>query len=76
MKEKGMIIDLGNMMEFGSATAKLRRNQMGHIIWDELKCDDCMDELKTVQEIFWTAQNDEISKREIQKINENLAHAG
>ncbi len=72
----GMIIDLKRkMMEIGSTTAKMKRNQMGQIIWDELKCDDGLDDLKTVQEIFWTAENDEISKREIQKIHENLDDA-
>ncbi len=69
----GMIIDLKrNMMEIGSTTTKLRRNQMGHIIWDELKCDD---ELKKVQEVFSTGQDEQMTKREIQKIEENLAHA-
>ncbi len=72
----GMIIDLKrNIMEIDSTTAKLRRNQMGHIIWDELKCDDGLDELKKVQEVFRTGQDEEMTKRENQKIYENFARA-
>ncbi len=66
-----IIIDLKrNMMETGSTATKLGRNQMGH-----LKCDDGIDELKKVQDVFWTDHDEKLTRREIQKIRANLAGA-
>ena len=65
-----------DIMQIGTETSKLKRNEAGHIIWSDLRNTHDEYDQKQISEIFWGQDENVITQADIKRMHENLAHAG